>query len=213
MASLVRDMFKGLVIAIGVLLLFALLLVGGFMWMMGGFDRTYSPSEMVESFEEHRSEMHELIHYFYSIVPEGKHVEIEFSSDDELGRFGFSPTSDTSMKYFLDWLVKTGSPKMDSARACLNWTVEQVDILKEKLDAADCIQIENTSEGTRLGFKRSGMHMYFFEIFNEPQSDSTIAAIEHWGSTLFASDTLAVQWLGGAIGVQSWPEKYRDDLK
>lgn len=213
MARIVEGMMKVLGIASGVLLILALVFVIGFIWIAGGFDRKYTPSEMVESFEEHRGEIHELIRYFRSITPEGKHVEIEFTSDDELNLFGFSPTCDSSEQRFWASDVMTDSPKMDPAMTCLGWTTQKMALLKEKLDAADCIQIENMTDGTRLGFKRSGMHMYFFEVFDEPRTDSAIAEIEHWGARLFACDTLAVLWLGGAIGAQTWPERYRDDLK
>lgn len=213
MASLGRDIIKGLAIAGGVILLFFLVIGLLFFGMIGGFQKSYTPSEMVESFHDHKQEVNELITYFRSMVPKDKFVEIEFEDDDELTRFGFAPSCDTSQKWFLDWNVQVESSQMDSLIDCLGWDINQVRELKEKLDAADCIQIGNTVEGTHIGFKRSGMQMYSYMVYQQPLSDSLRTEYEKYHTLLFANDTLAVEWAGGAIGLQTWPEKLWGDLK
>ncbi|MBL7982619.1 MAG: hypothetical protein JNL52_12505 [Flavobacteriales bacterium] len=213
MASLGRDIIKGLAIAMGAILLFFLVIGLFFYGLIGGFDRTYTPSEMVEAFDDHKQEINELISYFNNMVPQGKFVEIEFDDDDELTRFGFTPPCDTSQKWFLDWDVRVESSQMDSLMDCLGWDLNQVRELKKILDAADCIQIANHADGTHIGFKRSGMQMYSYYIFHPPVSDSLRTVYESYHTLLFANDTLAVEWAGGAIGLQTWPEKLWGDLK
>lgn len=87
-------------------------------YAMGAFDSDYSVSELKESFNDKKSEIYELKKYFNTIVPAGRHVEIEFEDDDTLGRFGFSSLhSDPSGNYhrdFLEWNLQTDTKRMDS---------------------------------------------------------------------------------------------------
>lgn len=213
MASLGRDIIKGIAITGGVILLFFLVIGLLFFGMIGGFQKTYTPSEMVESFDDHKQEINEPISYFSTMAPKDKVIEIEFNDDEELNRFGFTPPCDTSQKWFLDWDVQVESSLMDSLMDCLGWDLNQVRVLKKKLDAADCIQIGRNLEGTHIGFKRSGMQMYSYVVYHQPVSDSLRTVIESHHMHLFANDTLAVEWAGGASGLQTWPDQMWDDLK
>ena len=145
----------GLVIFIG----YMLMIVSAF----GGFDKEYSVSDLKDNFEKNETEIYELKRYFNEIVPKNRFVEIEFSDDNTLGRFGIkalgSTAGDPNGTMFLEWDLKINTQRMDSIVKLIGWSRETLKTLKEKLDKANCIQIES-GEPAKIGFQRSGMGMY-----------------------------------------------------
>ncbi|HET6225030.1 MAG TPA: hypothetical protein VFF27_02050 [Bacteroidia bacterium] len=102
---------------------------------------------------------------------------------------------------FLEWNLKIDSERMDSILKPLGWTRETLELLKEKLDDANCIQIES-GEPAKIGFKRSGMGMYFFNVFENPIPDSLKADYNDSCRYIIANDRLVLEYGGGAIGSQ-----------
>jgi len=174
-------------------------------YAMGAFDSDYSVSELKESFNDKKSEIYELKKYFNTIVPAGKHVEIEFEDDDTLGRFGFSSLhSDPSGNYhrdFLEWNLETDTKRMDSIIKPLGWTKQTFHTLKSKLDAANCIGI-SSGEPAKIAFKRSGMGMYSFNVFDKPVNDSLKKTYNDGCAYILVNNRLALEYGGGAIGSQ-----------
>ena len=209
MASLGRDIIKGTAIAVGVLLL-GCLGVWLFMWnAFGGFDKSYTSEDVAAAYEEKQKEVTDLIAYFNSIVPEGKTVEIEFADDDQLFRFGFAPRDTNNISWFLDWNIDIESDRMDSINDLLGWNRETLQRLKAKLDKAGCIQIKN-GYPVQVGFKRSSMHMYFFDVFDPPLREEQFAKYNDRCQFILVNDRLAVEFGSGVLGSQCWPEFYQE---
>lgn len=176
----------------------------------GGFDKDYSVSDLKENFEKSKTEIYELKRYFNEIVPKNRFVEIEFSDDNTLGRFGIkaldSTAGDPNGPMFLEWDLKINTERMDSIIKPLGWTRETLKTLKEKLDKANCIQIES-GEPTKIGFQRSGMGMYSFNVFDKPIPDSLKANYNDSCTYILANDRLVLEYGGGAIGSQCFYNK------
>lgn len=193
-----------------------LMAVGYFIWflsVLGLFDKVYSPDDLKVSFQEKQVEIYELKHYFNKIVPKNRFVEIEFAGDHNLARFGIktldSIGGDTSDPMFLEWDLSTETAKMDSLIEPMGWSRETLAELKEKLDDANCIQIES-GEPAKIGFKRSGMGMYFFNVFDKPMPDSLKRYYDESCEYIYAGPKLALEYAGGAIGPQCFAEKLRN---
>lgn len=192
-----------IVIGIGILAFigWTLMIVSAF----GGFDKDYSVTDLKENFENSKTEIYELKRYFNEIVPKNRFVEIEFEDDNTLGRFGIKALDSTAGNpngpMFLEWDLKTNTAKMDSLIEPMGWTRETLKTLKEKLDKADCIQIES-GEPTKIGFKRSGMGMYSFNVFNQPIPDNLIEQYNDSCTYILVNRKLALEYGGGAIGSQ-----------
>lgn len=202
---MLKKILIGLSIIVGIGILgfigWTLMIVSAF----GGFDKDYTVTDLKENFEKNKTEIYELKRYFNEIVPKNRYVEIEFEDDNTLGRFGISQldsTAENPNEYrFLDWDVKTNTAKMDSLLESLGWTRETLKTLKEKLDKADCIQIES-GEPTKIGFKRCRMGMYSFNVFDQPIPDDMI---EHYNDSctyILVNRKLVLEYGGGAIGSQ-----------
>jgi len=202
-------MLKKILIGISILIGIGLIAYIGW-WIMiisafGGFDKDYSVTELKENFEKNKSEIYELKNYFDEIVPKNRFVEIEFKNDNTLFRFGIealdSTAGDPNGPMFLEWDLKTNTSRMDSIIRPMGWTIKTLKTLKEKLDNADCIQIES-GEPTKIGFKRSGMGMYSFNIFDKPIPDSLKAHYNDSCTYILVNNRLVLEYGGGAIGRQ-----------
>jgi hypothetical protein len=78
--------------------------------------------------------------------------------------------------------------------------------LKEKLDKANCIQIES-GEPAKIGFQRSGMGMYSFNVFDNPIPDSLRNNYNDSCTYIMATDRLVLEYGGGAVGSQCFYNK------
>lgn len=192
----------GLAILIGYAFLIA--------YAFGSFDKDYSVTDLKNNFNKKETEIIELKKYFNDIVPKNRFVEIEFENDNTLFRFGIevldSATSDSKDPMFLEWDLKTNTSRMDSIIRPLGWTRETLKTLKEKLDAANCILIES-GEPTKIGFKRSGMGMYSFNVFDKPIQDSLRKNYNDSCTYIMVNNKLVLEYAGGAAGNQCFYNK------
>ena len=202
-------MLKKVFIGISILIGIGLIVFIGW-WVMlisafGGFDKDYSVTELKENFEKNKTEIYELKRYFGKIVPENRFVEIEFEDDNTLGRLGIKALDSTAGNpndpMFLEWDLEINTSRMDSIIQPMGWTRETLRTLKDKLDNANCIQIES-GEPAKIGFKRSGMGMYSFNVFDQPIPDSLKAHYNDSCTYILANDRLVLEYAGGAIGSQ-----------
>lgn len=191
-----------------------LFLYGGYiifalMAFSGTFETYHNKQELIENYTKRKTQILELKNYFNSIVPKNKQVEIEFESDSKLSRFGVSSidtaTGGIIYPIFLEWHLKTGSDKVDSVIKTIGWTQETLKDLKQMLDKANCIQIES-GEPTKIGWQRSGMGMYFYNVFAMPVADSLKKHYNDSCTYILYNDKLVLEYGGGAIGSQCFPK-------
>ncbi|MGB0391858.1 MAG: hypothetical protein ACPGD5_09820 [Salibacteraceae bacterium] len=197
-------MIKKIIIGISIVLGLGLVAFIGWLVMLisafGGFDKDYSITDLKENFEENKTEIYELKKYYSEIVPDDYFVEIEFENDNKLGRFGIKDYNSNG-PMFLEWDLEINTERMDSVLKPIGWTRDTLKTLKDKLDNADCIQIES-GEPTKIGFKRSGMGMYSFNVFDKPIPDNLIEQYNDSCTYILVSKRLALEYGGGGIGSQ-----------
>lgn len=205
MISMLKTLFQLILILCGTAFVIFIGFSIFFVSVMGGFDKDYSVSELVENFKENKTAIYELKEHFNEIVPHNTSVAIEFDSDNSLSRLGIttydSITDKLASPEFLEWDLAINSKYTDSVIKPLGWTRETLKILKEKLDKANCIYIE-TGEPIRIGFQRSGMGMYFFNVFHTSIPDSLNAYYNDSCTYIRVNDQLVLEYGGGAIGQQ-----------
>lgn len=173
-----------------------------FLFLTGAFDSDYTVTELKESFNEKKSEIYELKRYFRGIVPKDKLVYIEFDDDNTLSRFGIATAGDNGYENnVMEWNIETDTEHMESIIRPLGWTRETLSVLKQKLDAADCIGI-TSGEPAQIAFKRSGMGMYSFNVFDKPIPDSLKTKYNDSCTYIYANNRLVLEYGGGAIGAQ-----------
>lgn len=163
----------------------------------GGFDKDYSITDLKQHYIENKNELGEIKNYINSITPNGKNVHIEFDNDKTLAIFHLSTKTERSN----NWDLKINSTKTDSLLNELGWTQETLITLKNKLDKANCISVSN-GEPTNIGFQRSGMGMYSFNLFEKPLSKSEYSNYNDSCTYILVNDKMVLEYGGGAIGSQ-----------
>jgi hypothetical protein len=181
-----------------------------FLALVGAFDKDYRPKELVDNFNKREKDIYIVKHYFGSIVPKDKIVEIEFEGKHKISRLGIASSDSVSRsarrEQFMEWDIEMNTPHMDSILGTLGWNRETLKILKEKLDRANCIGIAS-GEPAEIAFKRSGMGMYSFLVFDNPMPDTVKAHYNNSCNYIFANDKLVLVYGGGAIGPQCFYNK------
>ncbi len=189
------------ILIIGAIVFFVL---AHFMFSSFESDETFTKKDLIENFNKKSTEISDLRSYFKHIVPANKNIEIEFDND-EISRLVIAPNdigknANTAVE-FEDWNIDVNSKKMDSLLVVLNWSKDGLNTLKQKLEYANCISIAS-GEPTVIGFKRSGLGMYFFDVFDKPISDDKIERYNDSCTYILVNRKLVLEYGGGAIGPQ-----------
>lgn len=205
MEKTIKYFFIGILIVGGVCLVGVIVFSFMVAVASGSFDKNYSVSELKDEYFSKEKEIGELIKYYNQIKPDGYLVDIEFEDDKTLGRLTISTHEDSlNQVIYQKWDVDIKDLQKDSLKNILNWKEQDIFKLKKKLDKANCISVED-GEPIKIGFKRSGFGMYSFNIFQSIQTDRT--EYNNQCEYILVNRYLALQYGGGAIGAQCFPDK------
>lgn len=172
-------------------------------YAFGSFDKTYSVSELKEEYYLREVEIADLIKYYNTIKPENYSVDIEFRNDKMLNRLRIT-TKDSTKVMYQNWDVSSNVLQTKKIRDLVGWEEREVRILKNKLDKANCISVEDR-EPLKIGFKRSRMGMFSFNIFQKTTTNRE--EYNDGCEYILVNKYLALQYGGGAIGNQCFPDK------
>lgn len=172
-------------------------------YAFGSFDKSYSVTELKEEYYSKENEIEDLINYYNQIKPKNYSVEIEFKNDKILNRLTVT-SKDSSKVIFQGWDVDSSILQTKKFKETVGWDEKEIEILKNKLYNADCISVEE-GEPLKIGFKRAGMGMFSFNIFQEINTDRS--GYNNGCEYILVNRYFALQYGGGAIGAQCFPDK------
>jgi len=203
----VNRFFKYLLIIIsvigGVFLIGSIVTVLMIGCAFGSFDKSYSVTELKDEYYSKEAEIKDLINYYNKIKPENYSVDIEFKNDKILERLRII-YKDSSNVVYQNWNVNSNVLFTEKLKGIAGWNEEQIAVLKNKLDIANCISVED-GEPLKIGFKRSGLGMFSFNVFQEINTDRS--KYNDGCEYILVNRNLAFQYGGGAIGNQCFPNK------
>lgn len=184
-----------------------------------------SEKELKDNYDKRHKEIAQLKTYFNSITPKDLEVYIEFSSEESVDiRVYYITTTEYPRKVlFEQWDINpynfkpAASPNdntefaaetnsLEAVKRRLGWTDNTFKTIKKFLDNANCISVTNGNPAN-IGFRRSGMGMYFYNLFENPLSDSLKKVYNDSCTFRLYYDTLALEYGGGAVGPQCFPDK------
>ena len=198
----ISTIIKYIVISIGIGLL---ILIGFWFYAMtafsGAFETTYTEKDLVENYKEKTNEILLLKSYINSITPAGMTVEIEYDDNNTLAIFHIGNKSNIDS----NWDIKVDSKKTETLLKKLGWTIETLSIIKEKLDNANCISIAS-GDPSNIGFQRSNMGKYSYNLFDKPIVDSLKASYNDSCTYILYNDKVVLEYGGGAIGPQCFED-------
>lgn len=171
-------------------------------------NKLYDNQSVRENYQKRHAQIHELKRYFNSIVPENKLVQIEFENDDEIYRLDVYDTDPKTgqviLPGFCDWHLKTDADTVKKVTGTMGWNAETFKILKQKLDQAQCISIEN-GEPCEIGFQRRDMGKYYYLVFDKRLSDSLMKNYTEYCAYKLCNDSTVLMWGKGALGSGCYP--------
>ncbi|ANH83091.1 hypothetical protein A8C56_20780 [Niabella ginsenosidivorans] len=160
----------------------------------------YSTQDLIDNYNQKSNQITDLKTYVNKIIPTSKSVDIEFEGNKKLFIFHLKDTNN----YDSNWDLNLNSAKTDTLLKKLNWTKETLKVLKEKLDAANCISVKS-GEPCNIGFQRSGMGKFYYNIFDNPIPDSLKNKYNDSCTYILYTDKVVLEYGGGAIGPQCFP--------
>lgn len=165
----------------------------------------YTSQDLIDNYELRKTEILEATNYFLSIVPEHSNVTIEFGDNNiEIFHLGKGGVND------YNWRLGRNSQKTDSLLAELGWTQLTLDELENKLDQANCIYASNDYP-TTIGWQRSGMGIFYYNIFPETLSDSLISQYNDSCIYIYYKENVVLQYGSGVLGPQCFPDYKRTE--
>ena len=187
-----------------VLLIFIGFKVLLFVLFYGLFGKSYTTEDLIDNYNSKTAEILEVKKYINSVTSPDLKVDIEFEDNKTLGIFHISANG----SHESNWDVKIKSEKVDSLLKVIGWTIETLKTLKVKLDNANCISVSN-GEPCNIGFQRSGMGKYFYNLFDTPIADSLKNNYNDSCTYILYNDKVVLEYGGGAIGSQCFPNYKR----
>lgn len=187
----------------GIFLIGSVIIVLMIGYFFGSFDKIYSVSELKEEYYSKDAEIKDLINYYNKIKPGNYSIDIEFKNDKILERLTII-SKDSSNVIYQQWNVNSDVLQAKKLYDLVGWNERQIAMLKNKLDQANCISIKE-GEPLEIGFKRSGMGMFSFNVFQDINTDRS--EYNDGCEYILINRYLALQYGGGAIGNQCFPNK------
>lgn len=159
--------------------------------------KSYDKQDLIDNYELRSKQIKQVKEYINSVVPPGQRVDIEFDGANKLSIFHLVENGEQDS----NWDLKITSLKTDTLLGKLGWTKQTLKILKEKLDAANCISVSN-GEPCNIGFQRSCMGIYFYNLFDKPLADSLKPRYNDSCTYILYTDQVVLEYGGGAVGPQ-----------
>jgi hypothetical protein len=195
-----------------------------------GLFASSSKAELIENYIDKEKEIIELKNYFNSIIPQNYSVYIEFKSDTKIDLKVYDEERNSNSEnygLFMQWDINpydyVEKPKaknekseydpktesLDYLKLKLKWTDSTFKKIKEMLDRANCISIEN-GEPSEIGFARSGMGKYCYTIFNSKIPDSLKSTYKIECENIIYNDKVVLTYGSGAFGSTCFPKSDLD---
>jgi transcription antitermination factor NusA-like protein len=183
--------------------------------MLGVFSMPMSSKkELIENYEQQKENIEGLKEMYAKLVPKGFNVFIELKPSDAI------PGQIESIDFQIfakneqgeldmidgDWGLRYGSEELDKILSVIKWDRMILLMVKNLLQAAHCISIQNGEEATEIGFARSGLGKYFYLLFpkrlTKSQKDRYNDGCEH----IYYKGNVVLKYVGGMAGPQCFTD-------
>ncbi len=180
-----------------------------------------SKKELIKNYEKHKAEILKVKSEYFKLIPEKYFVYIEF---EPASKILTTPEQITIKIYKIkddttkvdnnvvqrndnlevvsqNWNLKTDSKELEKIIESIGWTKHTLNKIKELLESANCVSIEN-GQITTIGFARSGMGKYSYKIFEDQPTENQKQEYNNGCEYIFYKDNIVLEYGGGAIGPQ-----------
>ena len=167
---------------------------------------------MAKHYEKNKKEMEELVEYTDRALDDSIYVHLEFEGGEVAMFHIFSKGDSYIRQSWNDEAVR----RKDSLMKVVGLTPEEYGSIRQRLDRIDCIGIaKDTSHPngkTVIYFRRVGMGMYSFILFDNPINQEEKDRFMKGGEYIPYSDRVIFQYGGGAFGKQYFTTEEREEF-
>jgi len=139
--------------------------------MNGMFTRSsYTKQDMINHYEKNEEAIQGVKKFIDAKVNSGEYLEIEFKNKT----IDFLSFKFDGMDYGYEYRdLDLNSNEANTALKTMNWTSNDLTLLKDKLDKAGCILV-SSGNPTSIGWARKGIIVYMYNIHNKNLSNDLI---------------------------------------
>lgn len=185
-----------------------------FLLLMGSLPSS-SKKDLIANIDSNYTKIQNLIHSYKKLVPKGYLVYIEFQPGNNV--ISTQPSVDMRIQYYnpknfnsletdQQWNMGYGSAELKRMCRRLNWTEASLKTIKQLLDQANCISIENDTIA-QVGFSRSSMAMYSYLIFEQDLDKTKVDEYNNGCTQIYYKRNIVLGYDGGAAGPQCFPKE------
>ena len=149
---------------------------------------------------------------YLKLVPAGFTIYIEFKPADkvldqpeEIDLFIYKGSQPGELS-IQKWNLQYGDPVLDLLLKMAGWNYATLDKIKMLLHNANCVSIKNGEDVITIGYARSGMGMYFYDLFNKDLIPAQIKDYNDGCTYIYYKQNIVLEYGGGAIGSQCFPD-------
>ncbi len=175
-------------------------------------DEPVSKNDIIENITNNFKNIEILKDGFKKLVPENTNVSVEFNPKGVLVNTNESIDIRVSklengsfITVYQEWRLENDAPALQQILEYLKWNHQTLIQLKELLKSAKCISIAN-GEMITIGFARSGMGKYSFNLFDHNLTKEEINEYNDGCTYIFYKDNIVLEYGGGAVGPQCFPK-------
>lgn len=185
-----------------------------FLLFMGSMPSS-SKKELIANIDSNYARIQNLISSYKKLVPKGFIVSIEYQPANNVistresidMRIQYqNPENFNSLETDQKWDMHYGSAELKRMCGRLNWNEQTLKTIKQLLDQANCISIENDSI-PEIGFSRSSMAKYSYLIFERDLDKAQIEKYNNGCTYIYYKKNIVLEFAGGAVGPQCFPEE------
>lgn len=170
-----------------------------------------SKAEMIKNIDSNYSNIVKLQTGYSQLVPKGFKVYIEFNPINNILKTKESIDLKIYHKKGIEnitdqeWDLEFGAAKLNKMLKTIGWNDDTLLKIKNLLKDANSISIEN-GDVTNIGFARSGMDKYSYNLFNHDLTAIEIKKNNDKCTFIFYKKNIVLEYGGGAMGSQCFPD-------
>jgi hypothetical protein len=170
-----------------------------------------SKKELITNIDSNFDNINLLKTSYLKLVPKDYIVSIELNPADKIAStkesidLKIEHINSKERDFKQEWNLDYNSKKLAQMIKPLGWTNATLTTIKKLLADANCVSIEN-GDITTVGFARSGMGKYSFKLFNKDLSSEQIKGYNDGCMYIFHKKNIVLQYGGGAVGSQCFPD-------
>ncbi|MEN9919868.1 MAG: hypothetical protein RL662_2304 [Bacteroidota bacterium] len=173
-----------------------------------------SKKELMDNYDQKHKDINELIALYKKMVPKDFSVCIELKSKNlvpgmvEAIDFLVYQKDETGELELIDgdWDMTYGSEELDQLLSIVGWDRVQLLMVKNLLQTANCISIQNNTDHYEISFARSGLGKYSYIIYPKKPNKKQLGAYTNECEFRKYKNNVILKYLGGMAGPQCFTD-------